>query len=102
MTSCYHPKTKNEFHKELSSLKMSEISSVKHKIIFDHHSDKKSAVRYNEINDEDGKQVIGSLYLKNWAINALQKGGKYPRKVKVTIKVEDITPKKKEEDDDSD
>lgn len=85
------------------------VSSVKHKIIFDHHSDKKSAVRYNECDDEDGKQVIGSLYLKKWAVDPLQKGGKYPRKVKVTIKIEDITPveekppkKKEEADDDSD
>lgn len=71
--------------------KMSSVSTVKHKIIFEHHSDKKSAVRYNECNDEDGKQVIGSLYLKKWAIDALQKGGNYPKKVKVTIKIEDIT-----------
>lgn len=83
------------------------MSSVKHKIVFDHHSDKKSAVRYNESDDPDGKQVIGSLYLKKWAIEQLQKGGKYPQKIKVTIKVEDITPvevkeSKEEEDDDSD
>ena len=83
------------------------MSSVKYKIIFDHHSDKKSAVRYNESAEgaDDGKQVIGSLYLKKWAIAQLQKGGKYPEKIKVTIKIEDITPeeeKKKEEDDDSD
>lgn len=84
------------------------MSTVKYKIFFDHHSDKKSAVRYNECDDADGKQVIGSLYLKKWAIDQLQKAGKYPTKIKVTIKIEDITPvevkepKKEEDDDDSD